>query len=152
MNHRVRAARSVCMAAVAALSTLQAFAMDLQPGLYEISTSSGSPSMPIPQQTHTTTHCISREDLESGDASMFPQRGGEDDACSVAEYVMDDGRLSLNLQCALDGGELVMTGKGEYTATSYAMRGTAKMKAAGFAMEMQTTVSATRVGDCPAAD
>lgn len=130
----------------------------LQPGEYELtakvdqvrSTDNTSPatSLKAGADAPTKRACV------AADGSLDPKMFAEaSDTCTVADSYVRNGRMSVQLKCtrAGQGGNVMQLVDGDFTADSFEAKvlGSTSFSGSGD-YEMARSVSAKRVGDCPA--
>lgn len=116
---------------------------NIEPGEWEnTSTITFTSEMPIPDQSDTTTSCITEEDINSGD---FMQ---EMEGCTVTERDLRADGMDYAMECNNGGMAMTMTAHMEFNGDS--MEGTVKgeMESPMGPMEMNVTMSGRRLGDC----
>ena len=128
----------------------------LQPGEYEVtakvdalrSTDKTTPATRSKVDATTTTRiCVAADGAL--DQATFVEAG---ETCTGADNYMRGGRMSLQYKCLRGGEQLTQTVDGSFTADSF----TGKVMTATYFQgsgdyEMTRTMTAKRVGDCPAA-
>jgi len=136
--------------AVAALSAGLAFSAiaetpNLQPGNWEhTSTVTFNSEFPIPDQSDTSTNCITEEDINNGDA--FVQDMEE---CEVTHRDVRSDGMDYSLNCdSADGTSMTMEASLKFMGDS--MEGTVNgdMETPMGAMQMNVTMTGRRIGDC----
>ncbi len=95
----------------------------------------------------TIRACVAADGIP--DPAMFVEAG---DACTATNSYVRSGRLSLQYSCNRPGkGELFFNADGNFTADGYKALVTAGSKFAGDGdYNLTRTLTARRVGDCPA--
>lgn len=120
-------------------------AIDLNPGLWEITTTTemeGMPGMSPPPQTHT--QCITAE-------SLVPQSEEASDACQMSDVETDGNTVSWKVTCSeQEGGG--MEGTGTITYNGDTMEGTMEMVMPAAGMTVKNTIAGKRIGDCEGRD
>lgn len=114
--------------------------VNLNPGLWEITTTTemeGMPGMAPPPMTHT--QCITAE-------SLVPQSEGESDVCQVSDMEVDGNTVSWKILCSGQGGG--MEGTGSITYNGDTMEGTMEMVMQAMNMKMKNTLTGRRIGEC----
>lgn len=113
----------------------------IEPGLWEIRSTSKSPMMPAPQ-THTRTECIRESELRP---DFFEEPSSE---CRVLDSTVEGSRMRWTLHCTTEGGE--MRGDGELVAEGERMHGsmTLTMEAQGQRMRFENAWEGRRLGPC----
>ena len=136
------------LAAAATLTTAAALAVDQpNPGLYEVKTRTEYSELPMPPTTLTTRNCLTQDDLDRDPQSIFAALPAEEN-CSVDEFTMADGQISMKLTCLTAEGNMTMRTSGAYTATNYNMASNVLIEVGDKKMTMTSEISGARVGDC----
>ena len=116
-------------------------------GLYEITVKIENPTIGL-SQTQSSKECISKTEFEAGPEAFMSQQQ-EDSECTMQEYSMENGKITMNMSCVIPGGgKAVVRGTGEYSSDKFSMTNKMSMEAAGMKMDMQTVASGKRIGDC----
>lgn len=102
------------------------------------------------KKTKTTTkNCVTKEDAEKPEASVFTGSKGK---CSYDRMTMSGGKIDAVMTCvdASGRGKLEMTSVGTYDDTSFTMTNDMRTTAPGQseAMHMKAKVTGKRTGDC----
>ena len=148
--------RAVCLASVPFLFAAPALAQEMQPGMWEITSTVTSIEMPgappemaaaMAGQVTTLSQCVTAEQLANGPEAMFAQSDGQ---CEFSEFSMQGGQVKLVGACAAPGGQgqMTMATTGTYTATTYETEGTVEMAMPGGGMKIQAAGAGRRTGDC----
>lgn len=113
----------------------------IEPGLWEIESTTEHSMMPQPQ-TRTRTECIEDSELRP---DFFDDPSGE---CRVVESSVDGPRMTWTLVCTTDAGE--MRGAGQLVAEGEELRGsmTMDMEVQGQRMRMEHRWEGRRLGPC----
>lgn len=144
------ARKTTALAALAlTLATVAALADDQRPapGRYEVTTKSEFGNLPVPPTTVTTSSCLTQQDLDQDPQKIFADLPASD-RCTMGEFSMEGGRLSMNLACDTDEGRMVMNTEGTYSPSSYRMESVIDIDAGGSQIRTTATVEAVRSGDC----
>jgi hypothetical protein len=136
----------IAVAALSASLALSAAAEtpNIEPGEWEnTSTITFTSEMPIPDQSDTSTNCITAEDINSGD---FMQ---DMEGCTVTERDLRADGMDYAMECNNGGMAMTMTANMQFNGDT--MEGTVKgeMESPMGPMEMNVTMSGRRLGDCP---
>lgn len=142
-----RSYRSFFVLVAGLAAAVPALAAELQPGEYEVKSTTQMKGMPMamPAQSMTMKHCITAEDLAHGPEKVFRDSQGQ---CRLSNFSMGGGKVSYNLSCATDGGQMTGSASGSYTATSYQLTSDMKIAAQGMEITSVTNMSARRIGAC----
>lgn len=134
------------LAGLLAMSTQLVLAegISVEPGMWEMTTTLNLPMMPAPQTT-TMNECI--KDGEFGIEDMSTE--DLDPNCNLSVEQVDDATLKWTLGCPVEGGgtthaEWRITSKGKTVEGE----GKINMSVMGQEMEMSSTFSGKRTGDC----
>ncbi|TVQ39374.1 MAG: DUF3617 domain-containing protein [Wenzhouxiangella sp.] len=131
---------------VGLIATVQAETPNLEPGLWETkATMRGEGGFPMPEQTHTSTDCMTEEDLAGGDAFFedveqceFERREIRRDGADFEMNCSDPSGMSMNMTATMSfHGD---TSEGTIRAELETPMGP---------MTMVTTLEGRRIGDCP---
>lgn len=134
---------AACASAALLLAGTPGYAIDTQPGLWEITTQMNMPSSSVemPAMTHRT--CITREDLVPMDQQQM-------DNCTLESSETSGNTIEWTMACNQDG--MKSQGKGRITYTGASYQGTMKieMDIPEMGHEVMTQkLSGKRIGDCP---
>ncbi len=101
-----------------------------------------SSEFPIPDQSDTSTNCITAEDINDG---QFMQ---DMEGCNIIEQDMRADGMSYSMEC--DAGGTNMTMEAEMSFMGDTMEGTVRgeMESPMGPMQMTVTMSGRRIGDC----
>jgi PBP1b-binding outer membrane lipoprotein LpoB len=139
-------------------NTAEETAKALQPGEYELtakvdqvrSTDGTSPAtaLKVGASAPAKRACV------AADGSLDPKMFAEaNDACTVADSYVRNGRMSVQLKCkrAGQGGNVMQLVDGDFNKDSFEAKvlGSTSFSGSGD-YEMARSVTAKRVGDCPA--
>lgn len=116
--------------------------MDMQEGLWEITTIVKMPGMPMQMPPIKTTQCISQEDM----IPQMQQPDQPDQQCEISNMTTSGNTLTYDMVCASQGN--TMKAHSSITYAKDQMQGsmTATMEPSN--MTMSYTLSGKRIGDC----
>ncbi|MCD6526814.1 MAG: DUF3617 domain-containing protein [Desulfuromonas sp.] len=118
-----------------ALSLVQScLAMDVEEGLWEMTTRMEMPGMPMQMPAITFTDCLTEDDV-------IPQ----DSQCEVTDLVKDGNTIRYTMHCNQDGQQ--MTAKGEFTYSGKKMSGKVVTQMSE-QMSMTTVYNGHWIGPC----
>lgn len=113
--------------------------INMQEGLWEISTTADMPGIIMPPTIHT--QCISKDEL-------VPQNHQPGQECTVADVSQKGDRVTWTIHCNTPGGK--MEGKGAITYMGTTFSGDVQMIINDRQeMHMNTHMKGRRLGDCP---
>lgn len=115
-----------------------------QEGLWEITTKTNMPGMPMQMPAHTMQHCFSKEDFAKGDKTV-PQQSEQ--KCEMVDKRMSGNTFSYKMVCS-GRQKMTITGTVTYNKTSYQSTARTEMMLNGQTMRMNSESSARRLGDC----
>jgi hypothetical protein len=120
-----------------------AAAPTMQPGLWEITTKTEMPGMPMAMPAQTMRHCYRPEDVKDPKSTVPADKN-----CKMESFNQSGNTVTWQVSCQTEGGP--MSGKGTMTqgAQSYTGTTTMKGKMQGMDMTMNMSYSGKRVGEC----
>ena len=134
-----RPALAMAIAMFACITALTAWAApDLQPGLWEITSTIEMPgisTMPTAKQTQ----CITGKDL-------VPQAQSQNDKCRMLESTTDGDTVSWVVNCESDGGTMTSQGKVVYHGNNFS--GSVETTGSQMPSAMTQKMTGRRIGDC----
>ena len=119
----------------------------LEPGLYRVTVGVSGRDLPAGLSERSMEHCLTEDDLSADPRSIL----GDDsnmEGCSVSKLEFDNGRISMQMECKVEGGEATAVSRGTYSARSYELVTTMTMTFGYTSMEMESSVRGERIGDC----
>lgn len=126
-------------------SPLMAEGIEVEPGLWKLTTTLNMPMLPQPQTT-TIEQCIEDSTFNVEDIST----DGLDPNCTFEVTQLDASTMKWSMQCPVEGGG---TSQAEWQATSAgdSVEGSGSIRVAvmGQEMEMTTRFSGQHIGACP---
>jgi hypothetical protein len=149
MNHAVGGARTAALAAALVMLTVAGARADgLLPGMWRLLNKPVINGVAAPEQP--SSRCLTPEAVADLDKTFSPVSRGTNSSCELVEHEATPQRLKWHLQCTGQMssdviGEFVFDAPEHYTAT---INTTASM-AGRQIQDVQVTIEATRVGECP---
>lgn len=139
--------KCLCLSAIALLILCSACKadkpkVDMQEGLWEITTVIKMPGMPMQMPPMKTTQCISQEDL----IPQTQQPDQPDQQCEITNMTTTGNTVAYDMTCSSQGN--TMKAHSSITYAKDRMQGsmTAAMEPSN--MSMTYTLSGKRIGDC----
>lgn len=133
------------LAALTALAATATFAAppNMAPGLWEITTRTEMPGMPMAMPAQTIRHCFRASDLKDTRDSL-----PVDKECRIEDLSQSGNAVSWKMSCKTGGGS--MRGEGRITHDGQSYSGTVSLRGRveGQDVAMNSTYSGRRVGDC----
>ena len=117
-----------------------AAALDLEEGMYEMTSQVEMQGMAIPPST--VIQCLTRED-------PVPNPSADGGDCEMLDMTTDGDTVRWTMECRQEGQKMTSTGEMTYRGDRF--EGTLKtvMGPQAGNMTMITTITGKRVGDCP---
>lgn len=112
---------------------------NVQEGMWEITSTTEMPGMPVAVPPVRHSQCLTKQDLVPRDTSS---RQGE---CDVRDIRTSGNTVSWKVECSSPGGSTRGTGSITYAGTT--MNGTMTMTVPG-GMQMKTRLTGRRIGEC----
>jgi len=116
--------------------------VDMQPGLWEISTKMEMPGMPMQMPARKHRQCLTRQKMEPN------AQGQETENCKITDRKISGNTVSWVIQCR---GENAMRAVGKMTYHGDTLEGTITIKASDpemGEMNMVNRISGRRIGEC----
>ncbi len=132
-----------CLVLVVAMLSVPAmlFAADpITEGLWEITTQTEMPGMPMAIPPNTIKQCYTKEDVKDQKKVI-----ARDKNCTLTDYKVSGNKVVWAMKCT---GENSGTFNGETIFSSNAYNSTMKMNTQGHSMTVK--VKGKRIGNCPA--
>ncbi len=119
---------------------------NLDPGLWETSaTMRGEGGFPMPEQNHTSTDCMTEEDIAGGDAFF-----DDVDQCEFQRREIRRDGADFEMTCSDPSGmNMDMTASMKFHGDTSEGTIRANLDTPMGAMTMVTTLEGRRIGDCP---
>ena len=111
--------------------------INMNEGLWEITSEVKMPGMSMPPSTHT--QCITKDDL-------VPQKTQPGQECEVTNVQHKGNTVTWKMECSGQGGAMTGTGRITYNGDSFV--GQIKMTIPGQSMKITTHMKGRRIGDC----
>lgn len=116
--------------------------VDIQEGLWEITTIVEMPGMPMQMPPIKTTQCISQEDM----IPQTHQPDQPDQQCETANMTTNGNTVSYDMVCSSQGN--TMKAHSSITYTKNQMHGSMNATMEPSNMTMTYTLTGKRIGDC----
>lgn len=124
----------------ATVYALPAWALDLQPGLYAITTKVEMQGLGMEMPATTMEQCITERDP----VPKAPEAQG----CEIKDMNTSGNTLTYTMVCTQQGMTMESTGKTVYHGDSFEGESTMKMDGAAGGMVMNTVIQGRRIGEC----
>lgn len=135
----------IIIAAACLATPLAAFATqpDLQPGQWEYTNVTRFEGLPMPNQMHTQSECITQEDIDRGGALLTETEG-----CEVSSMDMRRSGVTYSMVCTQQGVAIRMNGDIRFMGDRADGTMTAHMEGPTGPMRMHIELEGRRIGDC----
>ncbi|WP_019572042.1 DUF3617 family protein [Thioalkalivibrio sp. ALMg3] len=124
---------------------VQAETPNIQPGLWENQTTMIMEGMGgMPDQTETTTECVTQEDLDRGENIIEAPEG-----CTLDQMDMTADRMDYTMSCpGPQGGRMQMDGSMRFMGDRTEGEMTSEMDTPMGRMNVRMEIRGQRIGDC----
>ena len=125
-----------------------AWAGDIEPGLWEMTLTSSAPAMPgFVLPPNSMYQCFTEQDAKDPSRILGSAANPGATDCNYSERSFSGDRFRFSMQC---NGSLGVRAHGEVTFTATTLEGnlTSTANMAGQKVELQSRISAHRTGDC----
>ena len=141
--------RALCLALLSLLLVIAAdsSASEPQAGLYRVTAGISGEDLPAGVANATVEHCVTEEDLAADPTSVLGENAGVE-GCTITSYDWKNGKIRMQMQCAVEGAEATAESKGSYNANSYELITIMRISVGDTTMEMESFVRGERIGDC----
>lgn len=128
-----------------AFSSLNAFASapNMNPGMWEITTETEMPGMPMPIPPQTIRQCYKNENVKEARETL-----PIDKDCKIDDLKQNGNTFSWKVSCNTETGPMSGVGNITYAGQSYSGKMTLTGKMEGMNINMTSSYSGKRVGDC----
>lgn len=119
------------------LFSMNSFALDFNPGEYQITTKVKMPGIPA----QITTECVSEQDL-------IPKSDSSGQDCEIHNMEQKGNVITWEMECNQEGQKMTSQGEMIYSGDSFKGTITVKMGPQAGNMVMTTEISGKRTGNC----
>lgn len=127
----------LCMTLIA----IPSWALDFEPGKYEITAKIDMPGMPVPIPPQTIVQCMTDQD-------PIPNATPENQDCKIIDLKQTKTTVSWEMECIQQGQKMTSTGNMTYNGVTFEGTIKAKIGANAGNMIMTTIVTGKRISDC----
>lgn len=118
-----------------------------EPGLYQVTVGVSGQDLPAGMVEESIEQCVTKEDLAADPASILGEHASME-GCTITQQDWGNGKISMQMECAVEGAEATAESRGTYNARSYELVTTMTIKIEDTTIEMESFVRAERIGDC----
>ncbi|MFO7954169.1 DUF3617 domain-containing protein [Thioalkalivibrio sp.] len=124
---------------------VQAETPNMQPGLWEHQNTMTVEGMnDMPEQTHSSTECVTQEDIDRGENIIEAPEG-----CTLEEMDMTADRMDYTMNCpGPEGGRMQMEGSMRFMGDRAEGEMTSEMDTPMGPMNMRMEMRSQRIDDC----
>ena len=126
---------------VAFLFSMNSFALDFNPGEYQITSKVKMPGMPGGMPPQTITECVSEQDT-------IPKADSSDQGCEIHNMEQNGNVITWEMECNQEGQKITSQGKMIYSGDSFEGTITTKMGPQAGNMVITTEITGERTGSC----
>lgn len=124
-----------------AIMALPAWALDLQPGKYEITAKAEMSGMQGGMPAQTTTQCLTEED-------PVPAASADAQGCKVSDMKTEGNTVTYTMTCEQQGMTIKSNGKITFKGDTFEGTGQTRMGPEAGNMTITTKISGKRIGEC----
>jgi hypothetical protein len=118
-----------------------------EPGLYHVTAGVSGQDLPAGLVNESVEQCVTEEDLATDPASILGENATME-GCTISNYDWSGGKISMQMQCDVEGADATAVSRGSYNASGYELNTTISIKIGEMTMDMKTFVRGERIGDC----
>lgn len=118
-----------------------------EPGLYRVTVGVSGQGLPAGMVEESIEQCVTKEDLAADPTSILGEQAGME-GCTITEHDWDNGKISMQMKCTIEGAEATAESRGTYSAGGYELVTTMKIMIEDTKIEMKSFVRGERIGDC----
>lgn len=118
-----------------------------EPGLYRVTAGVSGQDLPAGMVEESIEQCVTKEDLAADPSSVLGEHAGIE-GCTITQHDWSNGKISMQMECAIEGTDATAESRGTYNASGYEMFTTVTIKIADTTIEMESFVRGERIGDC----
>ena len=123
------------------LFSMNSFALDFNPGEYQITSKIKMQGMPSGMPAQTITECVSEQD-------PIPKTDSSDQGCEVHNMKQNGNVITWEMECNQEGQKITSQGKMIYSGDSFEGTITTKMGPQAGNMVVTTEITGERTGSC----
>ncbi len=123
------------------LFSMNSFALDFNPGEYQITSKIKMQGMPSGMPAQTITECVSEQD-------PIPKTDSSDQGCEVHNMKQNGNVITWEMECNQEGQKITSQGEMIYSGDSFKGTVTTKMGPQAGNMVITTEITGKRIGNC----
>ncbi len=118
-----------------------------QAGLYRVTAGFSGEGLPAEGVNTSVEQCVTEEELAADPGNILGENAAME-GCTITSYEWGGGKISMQMECAIEGALATAESRGTYNATGYELITTMRMDLGGTIVDMETFVRGERIGDC----
>ncbi len=118
-----------------------------EPGLYRVTVDVHGQGLPSGMVQEAVEQCVTKEDLAADPTSLLGENAGME-GCTITKNEWGNGKIEMQMECSIEGTEATAISLGSYNASRYELKTVMTINFGDTSVEMETSVSAERIGDC----
>lgn len=116
-------------------------------GLYRITVGVSGQDLPPGLVNESIEQCVTKEELAADPTSILNEHAGLE-GCTITKYDWRDGKINMQMQCAVEGADATAESRGSYNPSGYELITTMTIKIGETTIDMESFVRGERIGDC----
>jgi hypothetical protein len=121
---------------------LTAWALDLNPGKYEVTVKMEMPGMQTAMPAQTMVQCMTEQD-------PVPRASADAEGCKVTDMNTRGNTVTYTIVCEQQGTKTESTGEVTFSGDTFEGKSTTKMGPAAGGMSVTVRMKGKRIGSCP---
>ncbi len=118
-----------------------------QAGLYRVTAGFSAQDLPAEGMNASVEQCVTEEELSADPANILGENGGME-GCEITHYEWGGGKISMRMQCDIEGAEATAESEGSYNANGYELITIMRINLGDTTVDMESFVRGERIGDC----
>lgn len=137
-----KAAAGLVMVLGLLLFSVPVWALNFEPGMYEITSTVEMPGMPAGMlPTQTSAQCMTEQD-------PVPRKDSGEQDCEITDMKKSKNTVTWKMTCNQQGQKMTSHGQMKYSGDSFTGTFISNIESRGGNMTITTRVSGQRIGDC----
>ena len=139
--------RTLCLLLLLPLASIAGDGAAPEAGLYRVSAGVSGQDLPPGVSDATVEQCLTEEDFSADPAAILGEHVAAE-GCTIDSFDWSDGKISMQMSCAVEGANATADSRGTYNASGYEMTTIMRINIGDTTVEMESFVRAERIGDC----
>ena len=118
-----------------------------EPGLYRVTAGVSGQDLPAGTVEESIEQCVAKEDLAADPSSILGEHA-DLEGCMITRHEWSNGKISMQMECAIEGTGATAESRGTYNASSYELVTTMTITIEDTTIKMESFVRGERIGDC----